>query len=170
MRILKSSSFHFTLLLLVLAAVYWVHYAPSLPSKIPTHFDAHGSANEWSSPGRFARLYWEVMLGLFVVFTGSAFALQVLPRNLINLPHRDFWLSGELEAHTRLKLAENLLTFCSVTMIFFLLNFHQLVRAAIDESNRLTGEFNWFLGVYLCFVAIWTGSILWRYSRIPRSR
>ena len=168
MRVLKSSSFYLTLLLLVVAAVYWIRYAPSLPPKIPTHFDAHGGANAWSTPQQFGRLYWEVMLGLFVVLTGSAFALQVIPRNLINLPRRDYWLSGELEAHTRLKLAENLLTFCSVTMIFFLVNFHQVVRAAIGESNRLTGEFNWILGAYLCFVAIWTGSILWHYSRAPR--
>jgi uncharacterized membrane protein len=170
MRILKSSSFQLTLLLLVLATVYWIHYAPSLPTKIPTHFDGHGNADAWSSPRAFARLYWEVILGLFLVFTSLAFALQVIPRGLINLPRRDYWLSGELGGQTRLKLAENLLTFCAVTLIFFLLNFHQLVRAAIDQSNRLTGEFNWILGAYLSFVAVWTGSILWRYSRVPQSQ
>lgn len=170
MRILKSSSFQLTLLLLVLATAYWIHYAPNLPTKIPTHFDGHGNADAWSSSRAFARLYWEVMLGLFLVFTALAFALQIIPRGLINLPRRDYWLSDEREKPTRLKLAETLLTFCSVTLIFFLLNFHQLVRAAIDQSNRLTGEFNWILGAYLSFVAIWTGGILWRYSRAPQSQ
>ncbi|HKI83742.1 MAG TPA: hypothetical protein VKA63_05330, partial [Candidatus Krumholzibacteria bacterium] len=68
------------------------------------------------------------------------------------------------------KLGETLLSFCTVTLIFFLLVFHLQVRAAIEESERLPGDFNWILAGYLVFVAIWTGGILWRYSRAPGSR
>ncbi len=167
MRVLKSSSFYFTLMIVILAVVYWFHYAPSMPDKIPTHFNGHGSADAWSSPEDFARIYWEVILGLFLLFTGLAVALQRIPSRLINLPRRDYWLGERRGIATRLKLGETLLSFCSVTIIFFLLVFHLQVRAAIEESERLTGEFNWILGGYLAFVGIWTGSILWRYSRAP---
>jgi uncharacterized membrane protein len=167
MRLLKSTSFFFTLMLVILAAVYWFHYAPNLPNKIPTHFDGHGSADSWSSPTDFALLFWEVILGLFFFFAGLAVALQYIPGRLINLPRRNYWLGEKRGRKTRLELGETLLSFCSVTLIFFLLVFHMQVRAAIQESERLTGEFNWVLGGYLAFVGIWTGSILWRYSRAP---
>lgn len=167
MRVLKSSSFHFTLMIMILAVVYWFHYAPSMPDKIPTHFNGQGSADAWSSPRVFARIYWEVILGLFLLFTGLAVALQLVPSRLINLPRRDYWLGKKRGQATRLKLGETLLSFCSVTLIFFLLVFHLQVRAAIEESGRLTGEFNWILGGYLAFVGVWTGSLLWRYSRAP---
>lgn len=167
MRLLKSSSFYFTLMIVTLAVVYWFHYAPNLPNKIPTHFDGQGSADSWSSPTDFARLYWEVILGLFFFFAGLAVALQYIPRRLINLPRRNYWLDERRGHKTRLELGENLLSFCSVTLIFFLVIFHLLVRTAIQGSGRLTGEFNWILGGYLAFVGIWTGRILWRYSRPP---
>jgi uncharacterized membrane protein len=167
MRILGSFAFIFVILLVIIAVAYWFHYAPQLPDKIPTHFDHHGRANAWASPAAFARLYWGVILGLFGISSALALALQSLPSRFINLPRRDYWFSPSRQARTRYEFAERLLGLCAVTLVFFLLLFHLSVRSALDGSGVLGDDFNWILGGYLGFVAIWTGWVLYHYSHPP---
>lgn len=167
MRIVRSFNFLLVLVLVVIAAAYWIHYAPELPERIPTHFDEFAQADAWSSPHDFARVFWEIILGFSGLFVAISLFLQIAPAGFIHLPNRDWWLAEERQKKTREEIADSLLGFCAVTLIFFLAVFHLSVRSAIDGSERLGGEFNWVLGAYLAFVALWTGRLIWRYSRPP---
>ncbi len=167
MHVLRSFNFLIVVLLVVIAAAYWIHYTPELPERIPTHFNEHAQADTWASPADFARLFWEVILGLSGLFTLIALILQIVPAWLIHLPRRDYWLDPVRSRQTREEIAQSLLGFCAVTLVFFLVIFHLSVRSAIDGSERLGGEFNWVLGAYLGFVGLWIGRLLWNYSRPP---
>ena len=166
MRILRSFDFLLVAVLLVIAVVYWAHYSPELPGKIPVHFNEHAEADAWSSPQDLADTYWEVILGVSGIFVLIALLLQIVPKAYIHLPHRDYWLDDRRQRRTREELAKSLLGFGAITLILFLVIFHLTVRSALDGSERLSGEFNWFVGGYLVFVALWTGWLLWRYSRV----
>ena len=44
MRILRSFEFYVVVFLLLVAAAYWIRYAPLLPESVPTHFGIGGQA------------------------------------------------------------------------------------------------------------------------------
>jgi len=168
MRLVRSFEFIVLIFLLTVAAAYWIRYAPLLPEHVPTHFGLGGQADGWSSIGRFAAVYWSVIGGLVVMFCGISIMILRIPKHLINLPRREYWLDPERQEDTRHDIARRLLGFCAVTLVFYLLVFHFSVRTALDGSARLSGAFNWVLGAYLAYTAIWTGVLLWRYSHAPR--
>jgi uncharacterized membrane protein len=168
MRLLRSFEFILVVFLLIVAGVYWIHYAPQLPDRVPTHFRAGGEADAWSSPERFGVMFWAVLGGQVLLFCGIALMLLKIRSHLISLPHREYWLNPERARRTREDLARRLMGFCAVTMIFYLLVFHFSVRAALDGTAHLGKGFNWVLGGFLGYTALWTGILLWRYSRVPR--
>jgi len=168
LRLLRSFEFLMLVVLLLVAVAYWIHYSPLLPDRVPTHFGFGGEADAWSSVERFAVVYWAVMGGMLLMFCGIAVLLLKVPTPLFSLPRREYWLSEERAEETRQDLARRLLGFCSITMVFYLLIFHFSVRAALDGTARLGAEFNWVLGAYLAYTAVWTGLLLWQYSRAPR--
>lgn len=71
-----------------------------IPDPVATHFDMTGKADGWMSKGSF--LY--STLGLATATSGLLIAvfwgLRFLPRSVINLPHRDYWLSTDQRPFT----------------------------------------------------------------------
>lgn len=169
MRLLRSFEFFVVIFLLLVAAAYWIRYAPMLPETVPTHFGFGGQADSWSSTQAFAWIYWSVMAGLVVLFVGVAFLILKVPEPYLNLPRKELWMTPERAEETRFDIAKQMLGFCAITQIFYLFVFHLGVRAALDGSARLGSEFNWALGGYLGYTALWAGHLLWKYSRAPRS-
>jgi len=83
------------LLLAVSATIYFFHYYRLLPDVVASHFDKHGLANGLQTKQTFG----EVFLGMtdlfaFLVF-GIPTIIAVMPRRLINLPNKEYWLSPE---------------------------------------------------------------------------
>ena len=167
MRVLRSFNFFLVVVLLVIAAAYWIRYSPELPARIPVHFNGQAEADAWSSPQGFAHLYWEVILGISGIFILASLLLQIVPPFLVHIPRRDYWFDDRRQRRTREDLAQSLLGFCAITLALFLVIFHLTVRSAIEGSGHLSGQFNWVTGAYLVFVALWTGRLLWHYSRVP---
>src|ERR1035437_1641598 len=67
----------------------------SAPGRIPSHFDAAGSPNAWSSRGEFFAFQVAVTLGVAALFVGIAWLLKSTPARLINLPNKIYWLPPE---------------------------------------------------------------------------
>jgi len=170
MRMLRSFEFLTLMLLLVVAGAYWWHYAPHLPERIPTHFNGRGVADGWTGREGFVWFYWGIIGGVVTVFLLLSALILKAPASLINLPRHDFWLAPEREEETRLELVRRLLTLADATVIFYLVLTHLSVRSALDESGAMGPEFNWILGIYLAYVAVWTGLLLRHFSRTPSPR
>ena len=76
---------------LVEAARQW----SSAPSVVPSHFDAAGRPNAWTSRDGFFALQVGVTLGIGVLFIGMTRLLKSIPLSLINLPNKRYWLAPE---------------------------------------------------------------------------
>jgi uncharacterized membrane protein len=78
----------------ILAAVAQaVHYLPRMPETMATHFSLAGAANGWS--GRTGFVVWfGVVEALFVFLAfGLPALLRRMPPGVVNIPHRELWLS-----------------------------------------------------------------------------
>jgi hypothetical protein len=148
------------LLLAVLAAVQMVHYHPLLPDSIAVHFGASGEPNGWSDKTEFVLVYGATEA--FIVIFGVAIALTLgrIPPSLMNIPHREYWLSPERSEETVSFLADQILWIEALTLGFLVAIAQLVFKENLGEAPpRLSGEF-WY--VLVGFVA----AVLWLATRI----
>jgi uncharacterized membrane protein len=127
----------------------------SAPSRVPSHFDAAGHANAWSSRDDFFMLQVAVSLGIGALFIGITWLLKFTPASLINLPNKNYWLAPDRRDETMERLASYLDVFGCATVALLLVVFALAARAGRGGPFAT----NWFLPAlvaYLVFSVGWT--------------
>jgi len=148
------------LLLAALAAAQMLHYHPLLPDSIAVHFGTDGEPNGWSDKTAFVLTYGATEA--FIVLFGVAFALLIgrIPASLVNIPHREYWLSPERREDTAEFLSDQILWIEAATLGFLMAIAQLVFKGNLgDASPRLSGDF-WY--VLVAFV----GATLWFALRI----
>lgn len=138
-----------------------------LPERVPTHFDAAGRADGWSTPLGFALGMGGLSLGLTALFFLLSLLVPRTPSGLINLPHRDFWLAPERRKESLRSVADRLCALGAGTQVLVLGLVLYCVRASRSQEPQ-TGpdRTTWiFLLGYLAFVAAWIVAL---HRRFPR--
>lgn len=125
-------------LLLVLSAwgqALWQH--SRLPTRVASHFNASGQANGWMS--RDAQLGWQIGIVAFLaaVFCGIAYLQPRLPREFVNLPYRDYWLTPERRAATDAWISGLVFAAGSLVVAFLMFVFQLVFRANLTPAPRL---------------------------------
>jgi len=156
------------LVVLLLATVHIAYYAGQLPENMATHFDGAGGANGFDSKASFLTIYAVTMLGLAGMFIVIAFSIQRLPVSMINLPNRDYWLSGDRAVRTRLIVGRELLRFGSATLLFFVAIIHLTIQANLNATLRLGSAFWVIFTLYMFYTLVWT-LLLMRRFRMEKS-
>jgi hypothetical protein len=104
-----------------LAVLFMLATAGVLPDTVASHFNSSGAPNRFMSD----QSYLLLMLALVVLVPLSVGWLgrwvQQIPDELINLPHKDYWLAPERRAQTLSYLANWLQWSACVLVLFFLL-------------------------------------------------
>ena len=147
---------------LVEAARQW----NSAPSLVPSHFDAAGRPNAWSSRGEFFTLQVGVTLLIAALFIGIPRLLKSTPASLINLPNKSYWLAPERHEETMDHLASSFEVFACATVLLLIVLF-ELTSLASHGGNLATNYFLPVLVSYLVFSAGWTVSLIWRFANVP---
>lgn len=80
-----------SLAMVVRAVLVW----PDLPPVMASHFDAQGNPNGFQTRGAFLSILFGVQAVMLVAFGAVAALMHRIPPSLINMPHRDYWLSGD---------------------------------------------------------------------------
>lgn len=115
------------LTILWLAVLAW--QVAVLPERVPTHFDASGQADEWSS--RAGALASSVLGPLVLVFPLPLMArLAVRWPQSINAKNRDWWMASGQRLRRFERLLREDLWLISAAMLIMLM----LVQAGITES------------------------------------
>lgn len=138
--------------------------ALSLPDRVPTHFDAAGEADGWSS--KPAALAMWAGLGVFILGGGALLARYATAGDgtMLNMPQasKDYWLAPERRAQFRRRLEADLLVLSTWTGL--LLIAMMLVTLSAAEQRDVPGWWFWAgLGGYLLGTAVWTVWLLRRY-------
>ena len=163
------------LALLLVTAAYVVALAWAalvLPERVPSHFDAAGRVDDWSS--RTATLLFWVAVGL-VVLAGIPLLARLVSAGdgtWVNMPQRskDYWFAPERRAEFRVRFQDDLEGFSALTGVLL------LSALAITTRVGATGRDGvpwWVLaglvGGYLALTAVWTVRLLRKY-RPPSAR
>lgn len=152
--------------LVVLAALYqawWLN--DHLPARLASHFDARGQANGWMGRDEFF-VFQTALIGLLgLVFGGLGRMMRVLPLDLINLPHRQYWLAPERREETLAWLGA-LGHALGLGVIGFLMFVFQQVADA-NQTGRLQLAPLPLLCIPLVIVAVVIVAMFIRFKRPP---
>jgi uncharacterized membrane protein len=95
-----------------LAGVAW--YYPRLPDMVASHFNARGEADGWTGKQSFALMQAGAIGFVALVFVPLVLFLPRIPKSMVNLPHRDYWLAPERADQTCREVGDTLLWFATV--------------------------------------------------------
>ncbi len=144
---------------------YWVWSGPQLPDRVATHFNSAGEPNGWMSRSvhQTFMLIFSLAFPTVIVVLTSATAL--LPRRLVNIPHRDYWLAPERRSETSAYMVRHSLWLACLTVCFLVGLQLSIVHANLQHPPHLATSV--LLATVVPFVAgtlIW-GLFLWRHFR-----
>lgn len=140
-----------------------------LPDRVPTHFDAAGRPDGWSTRTGFALEMGGLSLGLAGMFALLGILVARLPTSLVNVPHREFWLAPERRTESMRAIAGHLHVLGAATQVLVLGIVLFCVRAS-HRNEPVPGPdaTTWgLLAGYVAFVILWLVSL---HRRFPRPR
>jgi len=148
--------------LILLIHLLWIYSV--LPETVASHFDGAGNANAWMSKEAF--LVFEAVILLLVVgeFTLIPWLISRMPKSLINLPHKDYWLSEERREHTFATFRRYFEIFGASILILFTIVNHLVYLANVNRQN-LSGNIWYVLIAFFAFVVIWLAKFIMEFTR-----
>jgi uncharacterized membrane protein len=153
------------LLTIAIGSAFWQH--THLPERVATHFNASGQANGWLARGTHTGLQIATLLFMTAVFQGIAALNRRLPKELINLPRRDYWLAPARAAATHEVITRFVLQLGCVVLAFFIALFHFVYRANFTSPPRLDLQIWWATGFLFAAAAIIVVRLVLRFARKP---
>jgi uncharacterized membrane protein len=143
-----------------------IYFYPLLPDIVGSHFNAAGKVNGTSSK-----------LGYFIAYFGSLaitssftqvlpLILKYIPTSLINLPHREYWLSGDRREASLQFLKVHFSWFGVAIMFLMVVIFHITFMANLNQIAEINSLLFWFLlGAFLLFTIWWTVILVRRFPK-----
>ena len=150
---------------LVEAARQWY----SAPARVPSHFDAAGRPNAWSTRDELFTVQVGVTLLAAAVFIGIPALLKSAPAGLINLPNKRYWLAPERREETMETLASYFDVFACATVLLLLVVF-EVTSLASRGGGLATNYFLPVLVSYLVFTAGWSVALIRTFANVPNER
>ena len=150
-------------------ALVWA--AALLPDRVPSHFDAGGRVDDWSSRTSLLVVYTVIGLVVLVGIPALTRALAAGDGTWINMPQasKDYWLAPERRDEFRVRFGDDIEAFTALTGL--------LMTAILGLTTWVgtTGRdavpwwvFVGLTGLYLVATAVWTARLLRAY-RPPSS-
>jgi len=137
-----------------------------LPDPVATHFGGGGRANGWMSRDGYVVFMLCFALGvpLFLVLTIGGLP-RAMPR-LVNLPNREYWLSGERQKESLDYLLEHAYRLGSVTLLFAL-GVHLLVldANAAQPPRLASGLLVGLMALFFAALGLWALALMRRFRK-----
>ena len=151
------------------AGAYFRHYYPLLPNIVASHFDARGIPNGWSTKQAFFQIFAGMtLLGAVLVF-GMPKVIAFTPRQLINLPNKDYWHAPEQRAASLEFLGGWFAWFGFAVYAVIVVAFDYAVQNNLHASAGPNPMRLWLMLAFLVvFMVVWTIRLFGRFGRVPR--
>ncbi|MCU1243432.1 MAG: hypothetical protein JWO71_4158 [Candidatus Acidoferrum typicum] len=156
-------------MLIVLGAVQFFYYTPRLPEILGSHFGKAGSVNAWQTKTAFLSMEVAIIVLATLVSFSIPRIIAAMPVSMINLPHKEFWLSPERREDT-LSYIRVWTAWLGCALLGFLLFVMELVfRANLHTPPQLNmAAFVPALLVFVAFDTIAVLQLILRFSKIQR--
>lgn len=155
---------YIVLFLFGLAIAQTIYFYPLLPNVVGSHFDVTGKVNGNSPKLTYFILYF-VSLAITSSFTlVLPLIIKYLPTSMINLPHREYWLSGDRKEETLSFFYVHMSWFGVATMLLLIAIFHLTFIANLSPIQNLSLPMPWALfGAFFLFMIWWVVVLLRRF-------
>jgi uncharacterized membrane protein len=143
-------------------------FAMTMPPVVATHFGSSGAPNGWQSQTAFFTLELLLLGVCLLVAFGIPFLIAMLPLSMINVPNKDFWLAPDRRRPT-IAFFRSQFAWFGCVFLGFLLIVNELVFAANQKHPRQLNSTAFVAAMiaFLLFVAIWTGRLIFYFSKRP---
>lgn len=157
---------YIVLFLFGLAIAQIAYFYPLLPEVVGSHFDTLGKINGTSSKLGYFIVYF-VSLAITSSFTlVLPLVFKYLPPSVINLPHREYWLSGDRRQESLKFLNVHFSWLGVATMLLIVIIFHLTFLANLSQLKDLPAPLFWaLLGAFLLFTIWWTVLLIRRFPK-----
>jgi len=143
----------------------WVFVAS--PERVPTHFAFDGTPDEWSTPTEAFVVETCVVAGFTLLFLAVPLLMRVLPDDLINLPHREYWLTPQRRPRALALVARwsDLMGIAANVLLLFVALI--VYRTSIRPDHRAPAW--WFVVLLASFLGVTALTVVQLY-RAPSDR
>jgi len=131
-----------------------IYAYPRLPQRVASHFGANGVADGWMNKETYILFMSGGMIVITLLGWSMGWLMKVLPAGLINLPHKEYWFSGERREATLAFMKSYSVWVMVPTQVFLLLVFQMTIRMALEGSDKLPPVFFVLLGLEIVITLI----------------
>ena len=153
--------------LLMFAALQTIYYYNRLPDKIASHFVGGGRPDRWTSKPALFFTYWIWLAMVLVISIGIPALIVRLPRRLINLPRKDYWLSEEVYPETIRLLRIHFHWLGVILMALQVGVFQMIFQANLSQEPVLSGWFIAILAGFALALLVWIIRFTTRFRQVP---
>ena len=142
-----------TCILGILLALYYYY---QLPERVATHFNGSGNADGFGDKGVNLILAAGLHIFLTALFLAIPFLMKVSSVNLVNLPHREYWLAPERKEETIIRITGKVYRYGAAVNLFFIcINYlifkaNQTIPPGLDLTLFLT-----LMTVFFAYTLYW---------------
>jgi uncharacterized membrane protein len=141
-----------------------------LPEQVAIHFGGGGRPDSWASREFHATIFLVLEVPFFLMFYFAPRLTRGLPKSLLNVPNKDFWLRDENSREFERKFGYYMAEFGVAIFIFFFCINYLAMRANLSEPVQLDEK--WFMIVFTAYMVytLWWLVRLVKAMRIPATK
>lgn len=139
------------------------------PQRVAIQFNAAGQPGGWASREAHLLLWLAMVVLLPLFMMGVFYSVRFLPDQLINIPHREFWLAGERREQSVRQISRMGYWFTCLLLLFFAVLYWILLAANQAVPPRLPALAMWLLlASFLLAVGGWLVVFYAKFRTPPR--
>jgi len=135
--------------IIIVALVLPAFYFSRLPETVASHFNIINEPDAWMSKKTFLFVHVGIIIFMSVLFWGIPHMLPKLPKSIINLPNKDYWMSEKNIEETFAVFKRFFFWFGSLTIVFITVIFQEVYNTNIADNKKLTSNVWIYLAVFL---------------------
>ena len=157
------------LVLTAFAAIYFRLQYGRLPGIVALHFNGRGEPNGWEAKDVFFAVFAGAVSVAAVLTFGVPALTKILPNALINLPHKEQWLSPERRMATLEFMSAWFAWFGCAVLVVILLAFVYALQSNTNPGHPPDPRgFLYILIGFGIFTVTWMVRFLTKFARSPQ--
>jgi uncharacterized membrane protein len=168
---MKSKYLGLLILFLLLALNFGLsgYYYAVLPARVASEFDLSGEPKTWMPKASFVIFNFTLLVVLPIILVSLGWICTKLPKWMLDLPHKDYWLAPERKAETAASLFLFML-WLAVGMELFVTSLVGLVyRANLGHPEVMQQTPLYLIGSFVAFMIGWIIRFYGKFRRVPPS-
>lgn len=134
----------------------WVWAGSRLPERMATHFNGAGEADGWMSRSDHQLFMLIFGLAFPMVIVLLSYATRFLPRGMVNIPNRDYWLAPERRTETSSYLVYHSLWLACLAVCFVIGLEFSTLQANLQHPPHLS-----LYALLVTVIPFLAGTVVW---------